>query len=55
VKTSFESMGKSTKMVTDMQAEVGGFFKVAEGMVAKQMKDQVVTDEQVLKGLLEKK
>jgi uncharacterized membrane protein len=55
VKTSFESMGKSTKMTTDMQAEVGGFFKVADGLVGKQMKDQVIADEQVLKELLEKK
>ncbi len=54
VDVKFEGAGSGTKMTTSMAAEVGGFFKVAEGMVAKQMQTQVSEDHLVLKSLLEK-
>ena len=53
LKNTFEPEGKSTKLTINMEAEVGGFFKVAESVVAKQMKEQMKGDELVLKGLLE--
>jgi carbon monoxide dehydrogenase subunit G len=54
VKISFEPVGEATRLTTNMNAEVGGFFKVAEGMVEKQMKNQVADDYLVLKDMLEK-
>ena len=41
-------------MTTNLQAKVGGFFKVAEGMVAKQMQSQIIDDSNELKSLMEK-
>jgi uncharacterized membrane protein len=55
VEASFEQVNGGTKATTHLQAEVGGFFKVAEGAVAKQMKSQLSMDYLVLKDLLEKK
>ncbi len=51
---SFEPAGSGTKLTIHMQADVGGFFKVAEGMVAAQMLAQIKENEQNLKALLEK-
>ena len=54
VNLSFEPIGDATKMTTNLQAKVGGFFKVAEGMVAKQMQSQIIDDSNELKSLMEK-
>jgi uncharacterized membrane protein len=55
VNVSFEKVDGGTKTTTHLQGEVGGFFKVAEGAVARQMKSQLSMDYLVLKDLLEKK
>lgn len=49
----FESEGTGTKMIMDGQVEAGGFFKLAEGMVKKQLESQFVTNLNALKLLLE--
>jgi uncharacterized membrane protein len=54
VTVSFEPAGGDTKMTTELHAEVGGFFKVAEGLVAKQMTSQLVNDDATVKSMLEK-
>jgi len=49
----FEPKDGGTQLVQDFTGEVGGFFKLAEGMAIKQMQKQVETDAQALKKLLE--
>jgi hypothetical protein len=49
----FETEGNGTKMTIGGQVEAGGFFKLAEGMVKKQLESQFVTNLDALKLLLE--
>ena len=49
----FESNGNSTQMTISGQAEIGGFFKMAEGLVGKQFEKQMDADGIALKKLLE--
>ena len=49
----YESKDGGTLLVQSFAAEVGGFFKVAEGLAIKQMQKQVESDGQRLKKLLE--
>ncbi|HEY5669446.1 MAG TPA: SRPBCC family protein [Anaerolineales bacterium] len=49
----FVSEGNGTKVTMDGQLEVGGFFKLAEGLVRKQLESQFVTNLEALKLLLE--
>ncbi len=49
----FEPKDGGTQLVQDFVGEVGGFFKLAEGMAIKQMQKQVETDAQSLKKVLE--
>jgi len=41
-----------TLLVQELQVEVGGFFKIAEGLAVKQIQKQVETDHNALKKLL---
>ena len=49
----FESKDGGTLLIQDFQGELGGFFKLAEGLAIKQVKKQVETDGNALKMLLE--
>jgi len=49
----FETVGDGTKISTSGQGEPGGFFKLAEGLVKKQLQSQVEGDMGRLKKLLE--
>lgn len=49
----FETEGAGTRMTMGGQVEAGGFFKLAEGMVKKQLESQFVTNLEALKLLLE--
>ncbi len=49
----FESNGNGTQMTFSGQAEIGGFFKMAEGLVGKQFEKQMEADGVALKKLLE--
>ena len=49
----FESQENGTQLTENFQAEVGGFFKLAEGLVGKQMEKEFDTDLGALKLLLE--
>ncbi len=49
----YESKDGGTLLTQDFQGELGGFFKLAEGMAIKQVKKQVETDGHALKLLLE--
>ena len=49
----FESKNGGTQMTFNGQAEIGGFFKMAEGLVGKQMEKQMDADGAALKKLLE--
>ena len=40
-------------MIQDFQGEIGGFFKLSEGLAIKQVQKQVETDGKALKMLLE--
>jgi carbon monoxide dehydrogenase subunit G len=51
----YESKDGGTLLTQTFQAEVGGFFKMAEGLALKQMQKQVESDGQRLKKLLEAK
>jgi uncharacterized protein YndB with AHSA1/START domain len=51
----FESKDGGTLLIQSFQGEVGGFFKVAEGLAIKQLQKQVETDGNALKMLLEAK
>jgi uncharacterized membrane protein len=50
---NFEAKGDSTQMTFSGQAEIGGFFKMAEGLAGKQIEKQMETDAAALKKLLE--
>ena len=50
---TFESKDGGTQMTISGQAEMGGFFKMAEGLVGKQMEKQMEADGAALKKLLE--
>jgi len=49
----FESKDGGTQMTFSGQAEIGGFFKMAEGLVGKQLEKQMDADGAALKKLLE--
>ena len=49
----FESKGDGTKMTFSGHAEIAGFFKMAEGLAAKQMEKQFDADGAALKKVLE--
>jgi uncharacterized protein YndB with AHSA1/START domain len=49
----FEPKDGGTLLVQSFQGEVGGFFKLAEGLAVKQAQKQFETDGQSLKKLLE--
>ena len=49
----FESKENGTELTLSGSAEPGGFFKIAEGLVGKQIEKQVDTDFNALKVLLE--
>ena len=51
--TTLESTGGATTVKTMVTAELGGFFKLAEGMVVGQAKKQFDGDYQKLKEMLE--
>ena len=53
VTVTFEADGEGTKMTTAVEAEPGGFFKLAEGMVKKQLAQSLQEDGQRLKSILE--
>jgi len=50
---TFEPSGDGTKVSLTAQGEPGGFFKLAEGMVQKQIQSQLEGDSQRLKKALE--
>ena len=50
---TFKAQGGGTLLTSDVQAELGGFFKLAEGLVGKQMEKQIQSDNSALKKLLE--
>lgn len=53
VSVTYESVGNGTKMITVVEAEPGGFFKLAEGAVSKQLKKSLQEDAERLKSILE--
>ena len=53
VDVTFTAEDGNTKMTTIVQGEPGGFFKLAENMVAKQLEESLANDGKRLKSLLE--
>jgi carbon monoxide dehydrogenase subunit G len=53
VTVTFEPVGDGTKLTTSIEAEPGGFFKLAGGAVAKQLEKSMKEDSATLKTLLE--
>ena len=53
IRQTFEAIEDGTKAAIEIQAEPGGFFKLAEGMVQNQMQSQLVADSDRLKKLME--
>ncbi|HAY83875.1 MAG TPA: hypothetical protein DCY42_02825 [Chloroflexi bacterium] len=53
VMVTFEAVEGGTKMTTTVEAEPGGFFKLAEGAVRKQLESGLKEDNQTLKNMLE--
>jgi uncharacterized membrane protein len=51
----FEAQDGGTLVTTSIQAEIGGFFKIAEGLAGKQIEKQIEADRAALKKLLESK
>ena len=51
----FEAKDGGTLLIQSFQGEIGGFFKMAEGLAIKQVQKQVETDGNALKKLLEAK
>ena len=49
----FESSENGTQLSVSAQLEIGGFFKIAEGLVGKQAQKQLDNDFDALKLLLE--
>jgi carbon monoxide dehydrogenase subunit G len=50
---TLEAQGDGTQLTMNSQAELGGFFKMAEGLVGKQLEKQIETDFNGLKRVLE--
>ena len=48
-----EEQDGGTKLTINGEAEAGGFFKIAEGLVGKQLQKQIETDFEKLKQVLE--
>jgi len=53
VTVTFEAVAGGTKMTTTVEGEPGGFFKLAQGMVGKQLEKSLKEDNERLKTLLE--
>jgi uncharacterized protein YndB with AHSA1/START domain len=53
VTVTYEPAGGGTKMTTTVEAEPGGFFKLAEGAVRKQLESGLEEDSQTLKSMIE--
>jgi len=53
VSETFEADGDDTKVSFTLQGEPGGFFKLAEGMVRKQLETQITGDFERARKLLE--
>lgn len=53
VTETFEAMDGGTKVTIHIQGEPGGFFKLAGGMVKKQLESQTAADFEKLKKILE--
>ncbi|HKZ83714.1 MAG TPA: SRPBCC family protein [Anaerolineae bacterium] len=51
--TTFESVAGGTRVVSAIEAEPGGFFKLAEPLLVRQMRGQMEKDVKKLKELLE--
>ncbi len=49
----FDSMGGGTHLTISGQAEIGGFFKLGEGLVGKQLEKQMESDFNTLKDVME--
>ena len=49
----FEANGNGTLLTLTGQADIGGFFKLAEGLVGKQVEKQIESDHVALKQILE--
>jgi len=54
ISVKYEAQGDGTLLTQSGQAEFGGFFKLAEGLVGKQLEKQFKSDNVTLKSLLEK-
>ena len=50
---SYEAIQGGTQMTTIVEGEPGGFFKLAEGAVAKQLEKSMMQDRETLKQILE--
>lgn len=53
VTNTLEPQEDGTLLTTSGQADIGGFFKLAEGLVGKQIEKQIDTDNNTLKLLME--
>lgn len=53
VTNTFEPQGEGTLLTSKSQGEMGSFFKLAEGMVARQLEKQLATNYESLKLLME--
>lgn len=53
VVVTYEVVEGGTKMTTEIEAEPGGFFKLAEGAVRKQLESGIKEDSQALKEMIE--
>jgi uncharacterized protein YndB with AHSA1/START domain len=53
VTVTFEAVEGGTQMSTTIEGEAGGFFKLAEGVVAKQLEKTLKESGERLKALLE--
>lgn len=53
VKETFETVDGGTKVTIELHGEPGGFFKLAEGLVQKQLQSQMASDYERAKTLLE--
>jgi uncharacterized membrane protein len=53
VTVTFDTVGDSTKMTTNIEGEPGGFFKLAESAVTKQLENSLKEDGAKLKAILE--
>ena len=53
ITNTLEPQEDGTLLTTSGQADIGGFFKLAEGLVGKQIEKQIDTDNNTLKLLME--